>query len=149
MILSRLRDAGQVLLIAVVALSGCSGNGIRTVPVRGKITYAGGEWPKAGAIYFTPIESAGQIMRPGLARFGKDGVFSVRTFVDGDGLIPGRYLIKVECWETPPTLTPGAPEAKSYVPLAIQTGTAEGWKLDVPREEDLVELTLDVPKSSG
>jgi hypothetical protein len=136
-----------LVVVALTLLSGCSDNGVRTIPVRGRITYGGGPWPAAGAIYFTPLESTGKTMRPALARFEKDGVFSARTFVDGDGLIPGKYVMKVECWEFAPTLVAGAPEPKSYVPVAIQTGTAEGWKLEVADGKDSLELKLDVPKT--
>jgi hypothetical protein len=134
------------IVCATTLLCGCSDNGIRTIPVHGRITYDGGEWPAAGVLYFTPLVSTGSTMRPGIAKFDKDGGFTAQTFVSGDGLIPGEYRIKVECWENPPTLAPGAPPAKSYVPQEIQLGTAEGWKVEVPPSDNVVELSLNVPK---
>src|SRR5689334_4795805 len=91
-------SAGPKFLLAVFAifLSACNGNGIQTVPVRGRVTYGGGAWPVEGTLYFLPIQTAGTTMRPGMAKFTKEGEFAARTFTDGDGLIPGKYAIKVE-----------------------------------------------------
>jgi hypothetical protein len=137
----------RLLLVAVTLfLSACNGNGVQTIPVRGRVTHGGGAWPVEGTLYFIPIQTAGTTMRPGMAKFTKEGEFAARTFTDGDGLIPGKYAIKVECWEHPPSMDPNAPEAKSYVPAAIQAGTAEGWQVEVGGDQKVVELTLDVPK---
>lgn len=140
--------AGRASLLAgcVLFLAACNGNGIETIPVRGQITYGGGVWPANGTLYFIPIQTTGTIMRPGMARFTKEGQFAARTFTEGDGLIPGRYAVKVECWEHPPSMDSNAPEAKSYVPAAIQAGTAEGWQVEVSSDQSVVELKLDVPK---
>lgn len=137
------------MLIAVVAIHtfcGCGDSGPQTVPVRGRITYGEGQWPTTGTLYFTPVGSPGQIMRPGIAKFSQDGSFAAQTFAEGDGLLPGQYAIRVECWEHPPVQAPGAPAPKSYVPREIRTGKAPGWNIEVQAGQAL-DLTLDVPKS--
>lgn len=133
-------------IVAIHMLCGCGDSGPKTVAVRGRITYGGGQWPTTGVLYFTPVGTPGQIMRPGIAKFSQDGSFAAHTFAEGDGLLPGQYVIKVECWEHPPALAPGAPAPKSYVPREIRTGTAAGWNIDVQPGQAL-DLTLDVPKS--
>lgn len=85
-------------------------------------------------------------MRPGLAKFDQSGNFVAQTYSEGDGLLPGEYAIKVECWDKPPSLEPGAPPAKSYVPKDIQLGTAPDWRVTVSPDQKSVNIELDVPK---
>jgi hypothetical protein len=40
--------------------------------------------------------------RPGRADFDTSGKFVARSFQDGDGLVPGRYRVLVECWKVVP-----------------------------------------------
>ena len=80
-----------------------------------------------------------------MAKFDPSGNFVAQTFADGDGLLPGEYTIKVECWDKPPSMEPGTPPAKSYVPREIQLGTAPGWTVIVADDQPSVDLELDVP----
>ena len=92
-------------------LLGCGSGHPPTTVVSGKITLAGKTLPKAGAIYFTPLEGA--LKRPGVGEFDANGNYTVRSWNEGDGLLPGKYKVSVECWVVPPTMG-GAP--KSYIP---------------------------------
>jgi hypothetical protein len=115
------------------------------VPVRGKITLGGGQWPKPGLLYFTIEEPAeGLPGRPGTAKFDTDGNFTVTSFDEGDGLIPGTYKIGVECWEVPPTME--GPPAKSYVSPVYESPATSGLTLIVEPGSQAVTLTWDVPK---
>lgn len=125
--------------IAIV-VSGCGPNGPKTIPVSGKITYDGGPWPKPGKLTFPCIVAAeGFSNRPGSAEFDVDGNFVAGSYRVGDGLLPGRYKVNVECWETPPAMDESSP-GKSYVPDDFQlefevkpTDTALTFLWDVPR----------------
>lgn len=138
------------LTLAVVLTScwGCQKAGVPLVPVKGKVTYGGGAWPKPGTLYFAVKEPAPDMPRkPGIAQFGVDGKFSVRTFTDGDGLVPGKYVVNIECWEVPPSMgeTPGP--GKSYVPQLYQSGSSSNFMVDVPLDaKSPVEVSFDVPK---
>ena len=70
--------------------------------------------------------------------FDVDGTFEVTSFELGDGLVPGTYRVRIECWEQyPGDFRPGV----SYVPekyepeqLVIEDDTREA-----------VEVSYDVP----
>ncbi len=105
----------------LAAAAGCRGNYPATVPVRGRVTYNGGAWPGGGTIYFLPEKPAeAHGHHPGMASFGPDGAFTVRTFTAGDGLAPGTYVVRIECWKVPPAM--GGPLPESYLPIDYQTG---------------------------
>ena len=140
--------AGWLFVAACILAAGCSDGRTRTIEVTGRVTYGGGDWPKPGVLYFAPLEPIGNLpQRPGTAKFGTDGRFRARTFSDGDGLIPGRYRINIECWDTPPTMT-NPTAAKSYIPSTFQTATANGLEVVVePDATGPVEVAFDVPRS--
>lgn len=143
------RSAVCGLLVAacgLLALFGCGRGGPEVVPVRGKVTYGGGAWPKPGLLYFTTEQPAeGLPARPAMGRFGTDGNLTVSTFTKGDGLIPAHYKIGVECWEVPPSMESSLPP-KSYVPRAYQSPLASGLEVTVKSGQRVVEIDFDVPK---
>ena len=64
------------------------------------------------------------------------------TFVDNDGLMPGTYRARIDCWETPPNLE-GKP-VKSFLPEKFQNAESSGWEIKVePRSKPLV-LKFDI-----
>jgi hypothetical protein len=129
--------------VLLSCLLGCSDNGIPVIPVNGKITFAGGPPPKPGSITFTPISVAeGLPNRPATAMFNVDGAFQVTSFKENDGLIPGTYHARVDCWKQQPTLNnPITFETyndvpKDFMPPPIAIGA----------DADVVEVVIDVPK---
>ena len=130
----------------LLLLFGCGDSGPEMVPVRGKVTFGGGDWPKPGILYFNIDRPAeGLPGRPAMGRFGTDGHLTVSTFSEGDGLIPGYYKIGVECWEVPPSMdSPKA--AKSYVPDSYPSAAASGLEVTVVRGQSVVEVDFDIPK---
>lgn len=136
-----------LLLVALLALSAGCGGGVTTVPVSGRVTLDGGDWPRRGILYFACKEPAeGYPRRTGIADFEPDGRFTVTSFNKGDGLVPGEYVVNIECWEVPPSMT-GGPPAKSAVPKKYQNGATSGFTLSVPVDAgSLDDVTLDVPR---
>ena len=109
-----------------LAMPGCGPRGPEMVPVQGKITLGGKAWPQEGALNFLPVESpAGVSKRAGAAHFDREGNFRAGTFGAGDGLLPGRYKIVVECWEFVQLF--GGPHPKSYVPAKYRTPPQPTW----------------------
>jgi hypothetical protein len=109
-----------VLLLLLFPL-GCGGDRPKTIPVEGKITFGGGPCPAAGYIDFQPIEPAeGYPTRPGSAEFAEDGLYAVTSYEPGDGLVPGRYRVHIECWKELPdeaSMSPGVSHVPAdYVP---------------------------------
>ena len=128
-----------------VGLSGCKRSGL--VPVRGTITYGGGQWPKSGIRYFTVDKSAsGGSQRPAMAHFDCDGNITITTFKKGDGLLPGTYQVGVECWKIPPKMGPNLANTPSYVIKKYQSPATSGLEVEVKPTDSIVEISFDVPK---
>ena len=128
----------------LVALSGCGPDRPDTITVSGKVTFAGGAPPAEGMIYFACVEPAeGYDRRPGSAPFGTDGSYEVKSFEEGDGLVPGKYEVGVECWDSPPMM--GKP-VKSYVPKRYQASKTSGLEVVIESGAGIQEVTFDVPK---
>jgi len=126
--------------LALVLLVGCSDGGPTTVPVYGEVTFNKSAPPAPGAVYFAPVKAAqGLPNRPVVARFGEDGSYVATSYEKGDGLVPGEYRVRVECWKTPPGMG-GNASGVNYV--------GEGFEppeLVVTSEDDEIEFNLDVP----
>lgn len=147
--LSRLRILAS-LLAAALAASGC-GESRNLVPVRGRVTFAGGNPPQCGVVIFVPtdmpatIKDTGHDPRPGRATFESDGRFAANTFRAADGLRPGTYDVNVICTSAPPDETTGRAEAVNHVPTNF---TAP--RLVVPADaRSAVEYNIDVPSAAG
>lgn len=135
------------LLISIpilVLLSGCGGEGIKTVPVTGKITLNGGPWPERGMIVFAPKEAGeGYPRRAGQAIFDRDGSYSATTFTSHDGLIPGAYSVNLRCVTQ---VNGDVRKAVNHVPLNYQRGERSGFEVIVPADDSSVLVfDFDVP----
>lgn len=129
-----------LLLLAVLPVVGCGEKGVPTKEVRGTLTFKGSPPPKEGGILLTPLEAA-----PGLPRreargdFDTSGKFTLTTFDKGDGIIPGKYAVKITCWRVTPTLETS--DTANYVPTSFK------HEVEIaPDAREPVEITIDVPK---
>ena len=132
------------IAILFATLVGCgSSDRPKTVRVEGTVTLAGKTWPAAGRLYFTPTKpAAGYPRKPGSARFDTSGRFVAGSFADTDGLVPGTYGIRVECWKVPPKL--GGPPAVSHVDPRYFKPTSSGLTLEVPPDGGPIEVSWDI-----
>ena len=139
--------AACCLLLAACCLlvAGCGGPTLETVPVTGRITYGGGDWPKPGTIDFTPVKAAeGRKLHPGYGKFDTNGSFTVKT-ADKKGLVPGTYAVRVECYEVEPSMDkPG--QEKSYVPDKYRNPKTSGLELVIEPGDRSKEFNPDIPK---
>jgi hypothetical protein len=137
-----------VLVGMTLALPGCGRDRPKTVPVRGRVTLAGGDLPAGGTLWFTPEEAAaGFALRPGTADFAADGAYLVKTFVPGDGLLPGRYRVRVDCWKVPPNME-GKP-AQSHLPAKYQNPQTSGLVLEVRPDSAPITYDIDIPAAGA
>ena len=141
------RSVGTSWLILCLALAGCGGTQHpATLAVSGRVTLGGGEWPVAGRMYFNSLEPAAGFPRhPGMAEFAADGRFTASTWGHGDGLMPGRYKVGVECWKVPPTM--GGPPAVSYVADSHLAAARSPIELTVEAGKPLSGLEWDIPRN--
>lgn len=124
----------------LLATIGCGQRGPETVAVEGTITFGGQECPAAGTIYFVPVKIAeGLTQRPASGAFDKDGRFRVTSFQPNDGLVPGVYSVRIECWRQQPSeMVRGI----SYVPAGYSPPEVT---VERGKRGPLV-LTFDVPR---
>ncbi|MBX3433226.1 MAG: hypothetical protein KF847_07885 [Pirellulales bacterium] len=137
--------AGACLLAA-----GCGQGGIPMVSVSGKVTYNGGEWPAAGSITFTPLETVADYpRRSGSGGFGADGKFVVGSFKSNDGLVPGTYGVSVGCMKERDLTTPI--EQLNYVPAGFKpnAGPVKDGVLVVEAGSRAIEVNFDVPAKAN
>ncbi len=129
-----------IMLFVVNLLPGCS-NSPQCIPVQGTVTVDGAKVPGPGFIYFTsdPDHTQG-LSRPGTAEFDAEGNYKVKTFMPGDGLLPGKYLLRVDCWQSAPNME-GKPVI-SFLPQKYQNASSSGLVLNV--EPNSVSITFDV-----
>ena len=136
------RQASALLLLIVLA-PGCGSDLPKTIPVSGRVTFDGQPPPAAGTVYFLPTEaSEGYPSRPATGDFDQAGYFKAKTFEPGDGLMPGKYVLHIECYQTPPNME-GKP-VKSHVPQKYQSAQTSGFKLDITPSMGPQEINLDV-----
>src|SRR5437588_524434 len=83
-----------VLAFILAAAAGCgSGN---TSPVRGKVIFKDGKPLSGGLVVFRPLDQKLQVSSRG--DIHPDGTFTLGTYQEGDGAIPGKYQAAI----TPP-----------------------------------------------
>jgi hypothetical protein len=129
-----------VLVVVASGLSGCNSRGIPIVSINGQVTFGGAAPPKEGKINFSPVEGSsptGVAARPGYAKFAADGSFTVTTYAPGDGLIPGKYTVKILCFRQTPSLE--NQDAVSYVPTDFHP------EITIPADVGSFDMKLDVP----
>jgi hypothetical protein len=109
-----------------------------TKQVQGVVTFEGGPPPKPGKITLAPLEVAeGLPRRPASGDFDETGSFTLTTFDEGDGIIPGRYSANILCWREQPTLV--TRHSANFVPPGFQPELT----IEMDAEEP-VELRIDV-----
>ena len=141
---NRLRSKLTLIAALVVSctLMGC-GNPNGTVKVAGKVTVGGGPPPGPGTITFTVVEPAsGFPNRPAMAKFSEDGVYAATTYEPDDGLLPGKYKIAVECYETPPNME-GKP-VKSHIAEKYINGETSGLDINVEPKSKRIDFDIEL-----
>ena len=133
-----------LLVLATAVLCGCGRPGPEVIPVEGTITLGGGPWPKPGVVYFT-LDPSASTGRPATGKFDVDGKLTVTTFRKGDGLMPGRYKLGVECWDVPPRMGSPTPPV-SYVPERYQSAATSGLTVSVEPGQRVVRVQLEVAR---
>jgi hypothetical protein len=137
------RFSACIRLMSIIACAGCSSDKPLTVPVSGRITFGRGACPAEGMIVFSPVAVEKSLpRRPGTARFQQDGAFTVTSFREGDGLIPGRYRPIISCWKGEPRNDdPSSFERLNYVPSNFKADV-----VTVSGSDSAIRVNVDVPK---
>ncbi len=95
------RASSFLLLFCLIALTGCSNNGLTLGRVQGKITYKGQPVP-AGEVLFMPDESKGTTGPPASGTISSDGTYVMSTEESGDGAVVGTHRVGITGREAKP-----------------------------------------------
>lgn len=125
----------KLMIPCMFLLVGC-GENRGTLPISGKVTYQGKPVANARVVF---VSKSGGRSADGLTN--SDGIYRLGTFMAGDGVLPGEYLVTVSSTDVdvsqPPSteITDGAAyeppkpeEAKSKLPAKYQSPNQSGLK---------------------
>lgn len=141
----RLSNLALILAATICAVvGGCSKkHRVKTVPVAGVVRLKSRAWPANGNISFVPLEAApGYPLRPGWAVFNQEGKFSAGCFEDGDGLVPGKYTVNIDCWDVGQQPGNKKPASNSCIPAKYQRGFQQ---LTVAADDEPIKLDWVIP----
>ncbi len=88
-----------------LVLCGCSDSGdsvdqLKTVPASGKVTLDGNDFGP-GTLDFIPVGQPGNDkVSSASAMVGEDGTFDVGTYDDDDGIVPGKYTVRLNAMDS-------------------------------------------------
>lgn len=134
------------LALSLLLVAGCSSeSGVgseraKTVPFTGKIT-VDGKAPGSVKVQFLPKGSEGGV-RTAFADVKEDGSFSATTYITGDGIVPGKYSVKVGSDGDSSSTDPAA------MMSAVAGATIESVDIDVPAE-GLTDVELKLKTTTG
>jgi predicted small lipoprotein YifL len=132
-----------VVAAAAVGLVGCGKSGPTRIPVSGRVTVDGQKVPGPGFIYFNPTgEGKEEVSRPATAEFDADGNYEAKTFEPGDGLLPGKYVLRVDCWKQGPNMD-GKPVV-SFIAQKYQNAAKSELSLSVPSDSRPITFAIDL-----
>jgi hypothetical protein len=112
--------------LALVVIAGCGGGDADeppTVRVSGTLTVEG-KPVSQGVVHFHPAKG-----RPATG-IVKDGKFTLTTYTDGDGAIPGKNQVAVEVVEEVPTKD-GDTTVKSLIPSKFMNPAQSGIQFEL------------------
>lgn len=131
------KTQGLLLIAVALAIAGCSrGNRLETAPVHGKVTYQAKPLP-TGSVIFVPV-TAGPTAE---ANLQPDGTYTLGTYDENDGVVPGEYKVMIIAMSESPTpleaedVKPGA-GPKSLIPSRYGDTEKSGLRATVKADAD-------------
>jgi hypothetical protein len=121
-------------LALVAGTIGCSDKLPRTVRVEGRITYQGKPVTQ-GSVTFMPTAMApGSSAQPATGSVDPDGNYSLRSYREKDGILPGKYSVSVAAYRSYRLpMKPG--EKLDYsIPEKYTSPQTSGLSADVPAD---------------
>ena len=124
-------------LTALLLLTGCSDNRIKTAPVEGAVTYKGKAVPQ-GSIMFQPQDG------PAATANIKNGRYTLKTYRDGDGAVLGQHIVTIISLEDQSTRLPEErnPLPPPIVPLKYNFADKSGLTAVVEDKKNTIDFDL-------
>lgn len=125
------------MVVGLVVTVGCGAGRPELVPVSGRVLIDGKPL-EYGFIRVSPANA-----RAATGKIDKDGRFNLKTFEDGDGVVPGEHPVTIKAGEylSETDMMWHAPRKYSRPETSDLTATIEG-----PRNDLVIELTWDGDK---
>lgn len=134
----------MLVVAGVGGIAGCNNDPLKKVHVSGVVTFDGQSCPDSGRVVFSPVEiPEGLPRRPAFGSFKQDGAYEATSFRPGDGLVPGKYLVGVTCYDN--SMLPGAPSDADIARASYVAGDFEPIDFVVEPGSGSAELNIDVP----
>ena len=126
-----------VCIAATLLVGGCNDSAV--VPVTGKVIFHSRERPEHCRLTFVPVEgSTDGPIRPNGATMQADGTYQMAPYQGVEGLLPGRYIVRVSYYDLKPG---GNPDREAdWIEY-----THEGSELVVEPGAGSVEHDVEVP----
>jgi hypothetical protein len=141
------------LSAVVVAASGCGeSGGVKVYPVKGTVTYKGKPMVGGGSIALIPLANLEGKTAGG--RIAKDGTFSLMTYKEDDGSMPGEFRVQItqEVFQEGAITEDGQPPSKATTDVPVADRIPEKYadptnsplKLTV-KPEPQENVVIDIP----
>jgi hypothetical protein len=133
--------------VLVPALLGCGGDGLRRVPVKGKLTAKGGPIAGATVLFMPADETKGE---GGIGTADSEGNFTLTGSRRGDaGVVPGKYKVRVSRFMNKDGSVLPADHKQADYPHAVESVPAPYSAPDSPLEVTVPEeggaITVQIP----
>lgn len=135
------------IITLAVCVAGC-GPSRGTIPLQGRVTVRGELPRQAGRVLFTPLppsDEAEPRVPPGrfaLGAFAADGTYLASSFTEGDGILPGRYEVRVELGD----MRPAGPDLHGFAGPAPEPVGVVASPLNVRRDGPrAIRHDIDIP----
>ena len=136
--IGRLVVSALMLCIA----SSCGSQPASTYPVTGKVTYPDGSPVTGGMVEFEPRETASGQRDCARGAIQPDGSYSLSTFREGDGAVPGHHRVVVQDLYPSDDPQPGARTWKPALDPRFRRYETSGLQYDVKPEPNVIHIRL-------
>jgi hypothetical protein len=130
---------------------GCGHTHPECVEVSGHVTYQSRP-VKDGWISFAPLATdGGKLVRPASADLQSDGSYVLKTFRQGDGILPGEYVVAIAAYDysgaTNQNIAPGPLSGRRLpltVPVKYTSPQTSGLKATISPEASELQFDFDL-----
>jgi hypothetical protein len=136
-----------LLAIGLLTLPGCSKGPIPTYAVQGKVSFADGKPLWGGTIEFQPTQavSSDQMKVSSRGQIQQDGMYTLSTFVPGDGAPAGDHRVLIIQPLPPGKINPYNP-SPAVIDSKFQSYETSGLKFTVtPEGPNKFDITVSPP----
>lgn len=131
-----------MICLALLICMGCGSDQLRVYPVSGKISFDGKPMEGGGSIALIPTD--GQNGKTAGGIIDEEGNYTLSTYADGDGSIPGKFrVIITQTAVEEPEATPDGQAPRESVPFLSQEKLIPAIYSDFQKSPLTVEIKTE------